>query len=121
MIAEEARYVGEAHKSCLNCLSSIAEDKENPVAGLQNEFEKVQNELEKVKKKAESIENRAKIRTHDYENRAKDVLWPTIEETLIKQMDMAEKELECFQALQKQEKVAATRRINNMWDSGRMF
>lgn len=44
MIAEEAQYVGEAHKSCLGCLSSIAEDMENPVAGLQNEFEKVQNE-----------------------------------------------------------------------------
>ncbi|KAK9907860.1 hypothetical protein M0R45_000047 [Rubus argutus] len=115
MIAEEAQYVGEAHKSCLGCLSSIAEDMENPVAGLQNEFEKVQNELEKVKKKAESIENRDKARTHGYEKRAKDVLWPKIQETF-KQMDMAEKELECFQALQKQEKLAATCRINNMWE-----
>ncbi|XP_062014423.1 cell division cycle 5-like protein [Rosa rugosa] len=116
MIAEEAQYPGEAHKSCSPgcCLSSIAED-ENPVACLQSEFEKVQNELEKVKKKAQIIENKVKVRTDGYEKRAKDVLWPKIEETF-KQMDTATKELECFQALQKQEQLAATSWINNMWE-----
>nr|WRO64633.1 MYB transcription factor protein [Rosa persica] len=99
MIAEEAH---------------IAEDV-NPVACLQSEFEKVRNEFEKVKKKAQIIESKVKVRTDGYEKRGKDVLWPKIEETF-KQMDTATKELECFQALQKQEQLAATSRINNMWE-----
>lgn len=47
--------------------------------------------------------------------RAKKSLWPQIEETF-KQMDTAAKELECFQALQKQEQLAASYRINNLWE-----
>ncbi|KAL6205794.1 hypothetical protein ACLB2K_023046 [Fragaria x ananassa] len=95
-------------------ISGIAEDK-NPVACLQSEYEKVQDELEKVKKKAQIIENKVKVRIYSYERRAKDVLWPTIEKKF-KQIETATKELECFQALQKLEKSAATSRINNMWE-----
>lgn len=47
--------------------------------------------------------------------RAKKSLWPQIEETF-KQMDTAAKELESFQALQKQERTAASYRINNLWE-----
>lgn len=46
--------------------------------------------------------------------RAKKSLWPQIEATF-KQMDIAATEFECFQALQKQEQLAATHRINNIW------
>lgn len=46
--------------------------------------------------------------------RAKKSLWPQIEATF-KQMDVAATELECFQALHKQEQSAASHRINNMW------
>ncbi|TQD92904.1 hypothetical protein C1H46_021384 [Malus baccata] len=47
--------------------------------------------------------------------RAKEGLWPKIEEPF-KQMDTAAKEVECFKALQKQERLAATHRINNIWE-----
>lgn len=47
--------------------------------------------------------------------RAKETHWPKIEETF-KQLDTAEKELECFRALQKQEQLAASHRINNLWE-----
>nr|KYP74541.1 hypothetical protein KK1_007225 [Cajanus cajan] len=46
--------------------------------------------------------------------RVKKSLWPQIEATL-KQMDIAATELECFKALQKQEQLAASHRINNLW------
>lgn len=41
-------------------------------------------------------------------------LWSQIEATF-KQMDTAGTELECFQALQKQEQYAASHRINSLW------
>jgi pre-mRNA-splicing factor CDC5/CEF1 len=41
-------------------------------------------------------------------------LWPQIEATF-KQMDVAATEFECFQALKKQEQLAAKHRINNLW------
>ena len=47
--------------------------------------------------------------------RAKKTLWPQIDETF-KQMDTAAKELECFQVLQKQEQLAASNRVNNIWE-----
>ena len=46
--------------------------------------------------------------------RVKKSLWPQIEATF-KQMDVAATELECFKALQKQEQLAASHRINNLW------
>lgn len=42
-------------------------------------------------------------------------LWSQIE-TTFKQMDTAGTELECFQALQKQEQLAASSRINGLWE-----
>lgn len=42
-------------------------------------------------------------------------LWSQIEATF-KQMDTAGTELECFQALQKQEQLAASHRINGLWE-----
>jgi len=46
--------------------------------------------------------------------RVKKSLWPQIEATF-KQMDIAATELECFKALQKQEQLAASHRIHNIW------
>jgi len=46
--------------------------------------------------------------------RAKKSIWPQIEATF-KQMDIAATELECFKALHKQEQLAASQRINNLW------
>lgn len=42
-------------------------------------------------------------------------LWAQVEATF-KQMDTGETELECFQALKKQELLAATHRISNLWE-----
>lgn len=42
-------------------------------------------------------------------------LWAQIEATF-KQMDTAATELECFQALKKQETLSATHRISNLWE-----
>ncbi|KAK6149712.1 hypothetical protein DH2020_017237 [Rehmannia glutinosa] len=87
----------EAHKTCLNDimyfptrdgygLSSVANNMEK-LAALQNEFE----------------------------NMRAGKLWTQIEATF-KQMDTAGTELECFEALQKQERVSATYRISNLWE-----
>lgn len=42
-------------------------------------------------------------------------LWSQVE-AIYKQMDTAETELRCFQALQKQEQLAASNRINELWE-----
>ncbi|KAM1749887.1 hypothetical protein ACFX16_010991 [Malus domestica] len=115
----------EAHKTCLNDLmyfptrgayglSSVAGNMEK-LAALQSEFENVKKKMDDDIQKAASIENKVKVRTYGYEMRAKEGLWPKIEETF-KQIDTAAKELECFRALQKQERLAATHRINNIWE-----
>ncbi|EXB93177.1 Cell division cycle 5-like protein [Morus notabilis] len=139
LIKEEAQYLRvamghenedldefvEAHKTCLNDLmyfptrnayglSSVAGNMEK-LAALQNEFEHARKNVEDDIKKAANLEKKAKILTDGYELRAKKSLWPQIEETF-KQMDTAAKELECFQALQKQEQLAASHRINNIWE-----
>ena len=49
------------------------------------------------------------------QTRAKTTLWPKVEATL-KLMDTAATELECFKALQKQEQLAASHRINSLWE-----
>lgn len=49
-----------------------------------------------------------------FQMRAKKSIWPQIEATF-KQMDIAATELECFKALQNQEQLAASHRINNLW------
>ncbi|PRQ41715.1 putative transcription factor MYB-HB-like family [Rosa chinensis] len=115
----------EVHKTCMNDFmffprrnaygaSSIAGNEEK-LEALQNEFENVKKKLDDDLGKAASLEKKVKVRTHGYEMRAKEVHWPKIEETF-KQLDTAEKELECFRALQKQEQLAASHRINNLWE-----
>ncbi|GAV85856.1 Myb_Cef domain-containing protein [Cephalotus follicularis] len=114
----------EAHKTCLNDLmyfptrnayglSSVAGNMEK-LAALQNEFENAKKKKEDDRIKEEHLEKKIKTYTRGYEKRAA-ILWGQIESTS-KQMDTARTELECFQALQKQEQVAATHRINELWE-----
>ena len=49
-----------------------------------------------------------------FQTRAKTVLWLKIGETF-KKMDTATMELELFQALQKQEQLAASHRLDSIW------
>ena len=49
------------------------------------------------------------------QKRARLGLWPQIEATL-KKIDITATELECFKALQKQEQLAASYRINGIWE-----
>ncbi|RYR71158.1 hypothetical protein Ahy_A02g005454 isoform D [Arachis hypogaea] len=130
----------EAHRTGLNDLkffptrnayglSSVAGNMEK-LAALQNEFENVRKKLDQGKEKVVKLEKKAILLTQGYEAlgylhpigvdqilemRAKNSLWPQIEATS-KQMDIAATELECFEALQKQEKLAASHRINNLWE-----
>ncbi|XP_062148179.1 cell division cycle 5-like protein [Alnus glutinosa] len=139
MIEEEAQYLRlamghenesldefvEAHKTCLNDLmyfptrnayglSSVAGNMEK-LSALQKEFENVKKKMDGDKAKAENLENKVKVLTHGYETRAKTAIWPKVEATL-KLMDTAATELECFKALQKQEQLAASHRINSLWE-----
>ncbi|XP_020233791.1 cell division cycle 5-like protein [Cajanus cajan] len=138
LIKEEAQYLCvamghesepldefiEAHRTCLNDLmyfptrnayglSSVAGNIEK-LAALQNEFDNVRNKLDDGKEKMVRLEKKVMVLTQGYEMRVKKSLWPQIEATL-KQMDIAATELECFKALQKQEQLAASHRINNLW------
>ncbi|EOY10929.1 Pre-mRNA splicing factor component Cdc5p/Cef1 [Theobroma cacao] len=114
----------EAHNTCLNDLmyfptrnayglSSVAGNMEK-LAALQTEFDNVKKKLDNDKSKAESMEKKFNVLTQGYERRAA-TLWRQIESTF-KQMDTAGTELECFQALQKQEQFAASHRINGLWE-----
>ncbi|XP_059665760.1 cell division cycle 5-like protein [Cornus florida] len=114
----------EAHRTCLNDimyfptrnaygLSSVAGNMEK-LAALQSEFENVKNRMDDDTKKAQRLEQKIKILTGGYQMRA-GKLWSQIEATY-KQMDTAGTELECFQALQKQELLAASHRINGLWE-----
>ncbi|CAA3007898.1 cell division cycle 5 [Olea europaea subsp. europaea] len=114
----------EAHRTCLNDimyfptrngygLSSVASNVEK-LAALQNEFENVKKRMDDDTKKAQRLEQKIKVLTNGYQIRA-GKLWSQIEATY-KVMDTAGTELECFQVLQKQEQLAATQRIGNLWD-----
>ncbi|KAI3470679.1 hypothetical protein Pfo_027342 [Paulownia fortunei] len=114
----------EAHKTCLNDimyfptrdgygLSSVANNMEK-LAALQNEFENVKKKMDDEAKKAQRHEQKIKVLTIGYQMRA-GKLWTQIEATF-KQMDTAGTELECFEALQKQEQLSATHRIGNLWE-----
>ncbi|CAL5363313.1 unnamed protein product [Camellia sinensis] len=121
----------EAHKTCLNDimyfptrngygLSSVAGNMEK-LAALQNEFENVKKRMDDDTKKAQRLEQKIKLLTNgcqmdivnDQMRAGK--LWSQTEATF-KQMDTAGTELECFQALQKQEQLAASHRINGLWE-----
>lgn len=139
LIKEEARYLCaamghenesldefvEAHKTCLNDLmyfptrnayglSSVAGNHEK-LAALQDEFEYVKKKMDDDTEKAVRLEKKVKVLTHGYETRSKQSLWPQIEATF-KQIDTAATELECFEALQKQEISAASHRISGIWE-----
>ncbi|XVF31020.1 hypothetical protein REPUB_Repub16aG0109300 [Reevesia pubescens] len=114
----------EAHNTCVNDLmyfptrnayglSSVAGNSEK-LAALQTEFDNVKKKMDNDKSKAESMEKKFNVLTQGYERRAA-TLWRQIESTF-KQMDTAGTELECFQALQKQEQLAASHRINGLWE-----
>ncbi|BAU02007.1 Cell division cycle 5-like protein [Vigna angularis] len=114
----------EAHRTCLNDLmyfptrnayglSSVAGNMEK-LAALQNEFENVRKKLDDDKEKMVRLEKKVTVITQGYEMRAKKSIWPQIEATF-KHMDIAATELECFKALQNQEQLAASHRINNLW------
>ncbi|OMO96153.1 hypothetical protein COLO4_15470 [Corchorus olitorius] len=114
----------EAHNTCLNDLmyfptrnayglSSVAGNMEK-VAALETEFDNVKKKLDNDKSKAEGMEKKFNVLTQGYERRAA-TFWRQIESTF-KQMDTAGTELECFQALQKQEQLAASHRINGLWE-----
>ncbi|XP_042519447.1 cell division cycle 5-like protein [Macadamia integrifolia] len=111
----------EAHKTCLNDLmffptrnayglSSVAGNMEK-LAAMQSEFENVKKKMDDEAKMAHRLEQKIKLLTHGYQMRA-GKLWSQIEATY-KQMDTAGMEVECFQALQKQEQLAAVNRINS--------
>lgn len=114
----------EAHKTCLSDimyipardgygLSSVANHADK-IASLQNEFEKVKTKMDDETKKAQRHEQKIKVLTNGYQMRA-NKLWAQVEATF-KQMDTGETELECFRALKKQELLAATHRISNLWE-----
>uniref|UniRef100_A0A5B6YIA7 Putative cell division cycle 5-like protein n=1 Tax=Davidia involucrata TaxID=16924 RepID=A0A5B6YIA7_DAVIN len=114
----------EAHKTCLNDimyfptrnaygLSSVAGNMEK-LAALQNEFENVKKTMDDDAKKAQRLEQKIKLLTNGYQMRA-GKLWSQIEATF-KQMDTAGTELECFQALKTQEQLAASHRVNGLWE-----
>lgn len=114
----------EAHMTCLNDimylhtrdgygLSSVASNAEK-VAALQNEFENVKKKMDEETKKAQRHEQKIKVLTNGYQMRA-GKLWLQIEATF-KQMETAGTELECFEALHRQEQSAAQHRISNLWE-----
>ncbi|KAJ4834155.1 Cell cycle serine/threonine-protein kinase cdc5/MSD2 [Turnera subulata] len=138
LIKEEAQYIRvamghehesldeyvDAHKTCISDLmyfptrnayglSSVAGYVEK-LAALQNEFEHVKTTLEAEREKAVRFERKVNILTQGYQMRAEKQLLPQIEST-VKLLDTAKTELECFQALQKQEQVAASHRIDGLW------
>ncbi|GAA0182484.1 hypothetical protein LIER_30383 [Lithospermum erythrorhizon] len=98
---------------CSYGLSSVAGNSEK-LGALQNEFENVKKIMDDDTRKAQRLEEKIKVLTKGYQMRA-GKLWSQIEATF-KQMDTAGTELECFQALQKQEHLAASHRINNLWE-----
>ncbi|PIA36403.1 hypothetical protein AQUCO_03400352v1 [Aquilegia coerulea] len=94
-------------------LSSVAGNMEKLTA-LQHEFENVKNRMDDETKKVQRLEQKIKLLTHGYQTRG-GKLWSQIEATF-KQMNTAATELECFQALQKQEHYAASHRINVLFE-----
>lgn len=114
----------EAHTTCLNDLmyfptrsayglSSVAGTVEK-LAALQNEFDNVKRRMDDDNKKAQRLEKKIDVLTHGYKMRA-DKLKTQIELTF-KQMNTAGTELDCFLALQRQEKLAASFRIKGLWE-----
>ncbi|KAJ6814223.1 cell division cycle 5-like protein [Iris pallida] len=92
-------------------LASVAGNSEK-LAALQNEYEIMKKRMDDEEKKAVRLEKKINTLTLGYQTRAGN-LWSQIEATF-KQMDTAATELECFQALHKQELLAASLRVNGL-------
>ncbi|KAG0459861.1 hypothetical protein HPP92_022989 [Vanilla planifolia] len=92
-------------------LASVAGSSEK-LASLQNEFEIVKNSMDDEEKKAKKLERKIKVLTQGYEMRAVKLRSQIL--ATFKQIETAATELECFQALRKQEYSAASYRINNL-------
>ncbi|KAG9443809.1 hypothetical protein H6P81_015149 [Aristolochia fimbriata] len=93
--------------------ASVASNSEK-LSALQSMFENVKKRMDEETKKAQRLEQKIKILTHGFQMRSVK-LWSQIEDTY-KQMDTAATELECFQALQKQEQIAAASRIKGLFE-----
>ncbi|KAK1415068.1 hypothetical protein QVD17_30838 [Tagetes erecta] len=138
LIKEEAKFVRvamghededidgfvEAHRTCLNDimyfptrnsygLSSVAGNIEK-LAAYQDEFDSFKKKMDDDTRKAQRLEKKIKLLTNGYQMRAGNI-WSQVEATF-KQLDTAGTEYECFQALQRQEKLAASNRINSIWE-----
>ncbi|MCL7037637.1 hypothetical protein MKW94_006784 [Papaver nudicaule] len=90
-------------------LSSVAQNMEK-LGPLQNEFENVKKSMNDETKTAQSLEQEIKLLARGYQMHGRK-LWIQAEATF-KHMDNVAAELECFQALQKQEMLAAFYRVN---------
>eukprot|EP00252_Welwitschia_mirabilis_P026273 TRINITY_DN853_c0_g3_i1.p1 TRINITY_DN853_c0_g3~~TRINITY_DN853_c0_g3_i1.p1 ORF type:complete len:1058 (-),score=318.66 TRINITY_DN853_c0_g3_i1:523-3696(-) len=112
----------EAHDTCLEDMmyfpgrnsygpASVASVSDK-LSSFQNEFDLVRKHMEGETKKAVRLESKLKLLTQGYYMRA-EKLWAQIE-TAFKQADTSWTELECFQALHKQEQIAATNRIEEL-------
>ncbi|KAH7571846.1 hypothetical protein JRO89_XS04G0154600 [Xanthoceras sorbifolium] len=119
-------------------LASVAGNLEK-LAALQNEFEIVKKKMDDDKEKALHLEKKVKLLTQGYEHTNRKFVTYSVEafntksltflndqkraenlriqiQSTVKQMETAGTELECFQALQKQEQLAASNRINGLWE-----
>ncbi|RAL54824.1 hypothetical protein DM860_013520 [Cuscuta australis] len=114
----------EAHKTCSSDimfiptknsygLSSVAENMEK-ISALQSEFENVKKKMDDCTKKAQKLEQKVKVLTNGYQFRAGKI--GSQIDAIFKQMDTAGTELESFKVLQNQEQIAASNRINNIWE-----
>ncbi|PWA61720.1 hypothetical protein CTI12_AA370860 [Artemisia annua] len=131
MIKEEAKFLRKdedneefvkGHKTCLNDimyfptrdaygLSSVAGNTEK-VAAFQKEVDIVKKRMDDDTKKAQCLEQKIKLHTDGYQMRAAKL--GSQVETTFKQMVTAGTEYECLQALQRQEQLAASNRINSL-------
>ncbi|KAL6552801.1 hypothetical protein OROHE_008165 [Orobanche hederae] len=75
------------------------------LASLQYEFENVKKKMDDETKKAQR--HKQKMRATKLQAQV---------EAILKQLDTAEMELECFQVLKKQETLSATHRISKLWE-----
>ncbi|GJW10622.1 hypothetical protein Tco_1576449 [Tanacetum coccineum] len=92
-------------------LSSVAGNAEK-LAAFQKEFDTVKKRMDDDTKKAVRLEQKIKLLTNGHQTRAAKI-WSQVEATF-KQMDTAGTEYECFQALKRQEQLAASNHINSI-------
>ncbi|XP_074311736.1 cell division cycle 5-like protein isoform X2 [Silene latifolia] len=115
----------ETRRTCLNDLmnfptrsayglSTIAGTAAEKLSALQNEFEHVKMKIDDDNKKAQRSERKIDIRTDG--NKAREAKLREQIELTFNQMNTAGIELDCFLALQRQEKAAALLRMKGLWE-----